>query len=90
MMVGVHANRAVGARLEHVQDYNTKLVEMFIRPSRSNLARLSVTSAGGQAAVDRILGNGNNRVTFAPLHLTTLWLQSHDVMSVSIIKRPLR
>ena len=71
MMVDVHANRVVGARLEHVQDYNTKLVEMFIRPSRSNLARLSVTSAGGQAAGARILCNGNNRVTFGRLQPVT-------------------
>ena len=71
MMVGVHANRAVGARLEHVQDYDTKLVEMFIRHLRSNLARLSVTSAGGQTGADRISGNGNNRVTFGRLQPVT-------------------
>jgi hypothetical protein len=89
MMVDVHANRALEARLEHVQDYDTALVELSIRRLRSNLARLSVTSARGQAAAARILGNSNNRVTFAQLHPATFWLQSHDVMSLST-KRPMR
>jgi hypothetical protein len=71
MMVGIHANRAVGARLEHAQDYNTKLVEMFIRRSRSNLARLSVTSGRPAGCRRRILDNGNSCVTFARLQPVT-------------------
>jgi len=45
--------------------------ELDFRSPCAQLATLSAASAGEQAAAARVLGNGNNRVTFGRLHPVT-------------------
>ena len=55
----------------HVAHVIRALEVRFFRSPCAQLATLSAASAGEQAAAARILGNGNNRVTFGRLHPVT-------------------